>query len=154
MLRFLRSKEQKGRAMVFAFIQTPVRVNSKIFQYPLLRTFDRLDIFSCSGLDLVHHLVITIADFLLKSKPLLEEKFSLFVFHFPLCSYLGTIHGNAALANAKYPFEKSPDLIRVSYLDLQIQQDIPEIDPLGERRQQPFKHSSTTLDVSVRRSEL
>lgn len=90
------------------------------------------------GLDLLDHLVISTLSrrqLLLKGKPLLEEEFRLL-----RPNLLAGLNGGGSatllrVADAQDPLEQTADLLGIAVLDLQIQEDVPEIDLLGERGQ-------------------
>lgn len=109
------------------------------------------------GLDLLDHLVISTLcrrQLLLKGEPLLEEEFRLL-----RPNLLAGLDGGGSatllrVADAQDPLEQTADLLGIAVLDLQIQEDVPEIDLLGERGQQTLEHRATTLNVAVSRAEL
>lgn len=116
-----------------------------------------LDVLGRLGLDLFHHLIIATLSrrkLLLKGEPLLEEEFRLLRPHL----LAGLDGGGSAtllrVTDAQDPLEQTADLLGIAVLDLQIQQDVPEIDLLGERGQETLEHRAAALNVSVSRAEL
>jgi hypothetical protein len=131
---------------------TPVITNTKKTGLFLLQ---RLDIVGGLGLDVFHHLLVSAiggGELLLKSQPFLEEEAGLLG-----AKLLALFHRDCALlgiADTKDTLKQATDLFRVTGLDLQVKEDIPEINALGERGQQSFEDSATTFDITVSRAEL
>lgn len=106
----------------------------------------RLNIIRSLSLDLLNHLLIT--TLLLEIKPLLEKKLRLLG-----PELLARSSRNSALLDTKNTLEQPSHLLSIAVLDLQIQEDVPEVDLLGERGQETFEDGTATLDIAVLRAE-
>lgn len=107
----------------------------------------RLNIVRSLSLNLLNHLLIT--TLLLEIKPLLEEELRLLG-----PELLARTSRNSALLDTKNTLEQPSHLLSIAVLDLQIQEDVPQVDLLGERGQETFEDGAASLDIAVLRAEL
>lgn len=106
----------------------------------------RFNIICSLSFNLLNHFLIT--TLLLEIKPLLEEELRLLG-----PELLARTSRNSALLDTKNTLEQASHLLSISVLDLQIQEDVPEVDLLGERGQKTFEDGTATLDIAVLRAE-
>ena len=115
----------------------------------LLSLLERLHVSRRPGLGFFHHLFIPTfsrSQFLLKGQPLLEQESGLLGLHL-----LTRVNSDCSLLvlQPEDSLEQAAHLLGIAGLHLQVDQNVPQVDTLGERGEQALKNGAATLDIAI-----